>query len=270
VSRRSWSLLSLAASLALGVPTGAASIDDPPSARTVIARVRAYVDGYLTRLSALVAEETADQRVLPLDAHNRWRADFAVVRSDDGAWLGLRDVFEHAGRPLAARGELTSRLFSGEREGIGVSARRIADASARINSGGRVRNFSTPMFGLALAASERHDYVRIRAQRTALGWKVRVQERERPTLVREEDGRPVFSTAEYNVDPATGAILAYDASVGRRSPIRLACRFARHEALDLLLPQRLEETFLEGTHAFIGVHTYTNWRKFEVASRIVP
>jgi hypothetical protein len=38
----------------------------------------------------------------------------------------------------------------------------------------------------------------------------------------------------------------------------------------MLVPTRLEETFSEPTHTFTGLHTYTNWRRFEVSSRIVP
>ena len=99
---------------------------------------------------------------------------------------------------------------------------------------------------------------------------MRVEERERPTLVRGVDGRPVYSTAIFEVDPLSGAILAYDVTVGREDALTLSCRFARHEAFDLYLPARLEERFTDAGRALFGVSTYTNWRKFEVASRIVP
>ena len=150
------------------MPTGAASVAAEPNARTVIARVRAYVDGYLLALSAFVAEEATEQRITITwgrDATTAWRADFAVVRSDDGGWLGLRDMFDHNGRPVAARGELTSRLFSGDRTGIGVSARRIADASAQRNLGQRYRNLNTPVLGLELLGVDRRSFVRTRASR---------------------------------------------------------------------------------------------------------
>jgi hypothetical protein len=254
-----------------------------PRASEVIDRATAYVEHYLPQLQSMVGEEHTEQRIVQrpqeTSAHNAtservtrrvWRADFAVVRSADGHWLALRDIFEIDGRPLARRGGLTDRLFGPDRLDL-ASARRIADESAAMNLGSRVRTFNTPIAGLELLAGDRRDSVRVKAKALDAQsvWQVDVEEVRRPSLVRDVEGAPVFSRARYRVDGLSGTVLEYEMRVGRRAAVQLICTFANDPGSSVHLPSELEESFDDEQGRFVGRSVYVNWRRFGVTVRVV-
>jgi len=279
--------------IALAIEATAASLDARPSGKDVIARARAYVDGYRPALATLVAEEHYSQR------SRGWTrslvSDFALVRADDGMWVGFRDVWQVDGRELPERRARAERLFGAGRLNW-TSARRIIEESARLNLGEGVRDVNTPIVALELLSGSRSWCCRTRARRqaddkarsgTAPGqtdptagdselWAVEVEEKVPPTLVRTPERRPIYARARFLVEGDTGVIRSTEFRVGRPDSLNvtLVVTFARHAELGQWLPAEMTETGgpwpgkASGT-TLEGRAVYTRWRRFEASSRIL-
>ena len=243
-----------------------------PSSREVVERARRYVASYRPRLAELVAEEQYTQTAVG-EASRRLVADFAVVRADDGMWVGFRDVWQVDGKELSAHERRAEQLLGGDRLDW-ASARRIIEESARHNVPVRSRDFNTPVAALELLDEGRKTCCRVKASPVSgrRTWRLRVEERQRPTLVRRPDGKPVFSSAEFVVEPDTGAIVASTLRVGNEHPVTLSVTFRFDETLTTWVPAELHERFeIEDTgHMAEGHAGYTRWRRFQTSSRILP
>lgn len=234
-----------------------------------------YVDAYRPQLAELVAEETYTQH--DGDAATRELvSDFAIVRADDGMWVGFRDVWKVDGRELPDRRDRAERLFGAGRLNW-TTAGHIVRESARYNVSERLRDFNTPIAALELLGSSRAWCCRIRARPPARDaatdarspWTVEVEERERPTLIRSPDGGPEFARLRATVDPESGTVYSYDIRVGRRNPVTLAVVFAESRDLGMWLPAEMTESFRTTSGVAVGRARYRDWRRFQASARIV-
>jgi len=248
-----------------------------PSAKDVIARARAYVDSYRVALSTLVAEERYTQRAP--GSTRTLVSDFAVVRADDGMWVGFRDVWEVDGRELPDRQARAERLFGAGRLDW-TSARRIIEESARFNLGPLGRDVNTPIVALELVSSARSRCCRARARRApgadgAGLWVIDLEEKTTPTLIRTVEGRPVYARAQYLVEPDTGVIRRTELRIGKPETVRITLRvdFARDEALGQWLPDDMTEAVgtpdARSESLIEGRARYVRWRRFQATSRIL-
>jgi hypothetical protein len=111
------------------------------------------------------------------------------------------------------------------------------------------------------------------------------QERERPTLIRNNMGAPIYSKGELLVEPETGRIWQSTLDVAVEAiRVQLTTEYAFDERLGLLLPTLFRERYEQG-HAdanrksqsrssppsyelIVAEGRYSNFRRFEVLSRI--
>jgi hypothetical protein len=244
------------------------------SNKEVVARVRAYVQDYRPKLAQLVAQEDYEQRVHGVVPEARTLvSELAVVRADDGTWVGFRDVWNVDGEELQDRQQRVEHLLGSGRLDW-TSAQQIIEESARFNITRRLRTFNTPIVALDLLDPSRSYCCRIdaRAARSgeeASGWLVDVRETTRPTLVRGPGGAPAFSRAQFNVDPETGAVTRLQLEVDKRAPVKITVTFARDESLGLWLPDEMLESFEIDNDIVTGRARYTRWRRFETSTRIL-
>jgi hypothetical protein len=251
-----------------------------PSAKDVVARVRRYIEAYRPALSTLVAEERYVQQSAGVETRTLL-SDFAVVRADDGMWVGFRDVWSIDGRELPDRQARADRLFGPGRPDW-ASARRIIEESARFNLGNERRDLNTPIVALELLSETRSWCCKVRGRLAPAAegdglWVVEVEERVAPTLVRTPERRPVFARARYLVEPCTGAIRRSELRVGRPDTISvtLIVTFSWDATFDRWLPDEMTETVGERPNqggrgrAIDGHAHYTRWRRFQATSRIL-
>jgi hypothetical protein len=102
-------------------------------------------------------------------------------------------------------------------------------------------------------------------------WELEFLERRRPTIIRQTDGRPVFSRGRMWIEAATGAVLRTSLTV-KMNPIgtyTLTTRFERVAAMDFVLPVRLDELYVTPDQVVTGRATYTNYRRFQTGARLV-
>jgi hypothetical protein len=265
-----------AGGLALVLATGDAATArlEKLSSREVVTRVRRYVADYRPRLAELVAEEEYTQRQSgAVPATRTLVSDFAVVRGDDGMWVGFRDVWKVDGQELPDRRARAERLFGAGRLDW-ITARQIIEESARFNLGRRVRDFNTPVAALDLVAESRAWCCRVKATRQPAGsgpegWTLEVTETDRPTLVRTADGRPAYAKARFEVDGGTGAIRGFTFRVGRPDEVTIAVAFRFDPAFDMWLPEEMSDSFKGADSADGGRARYTRWRRFQATARIV-
>ncbi|MCC7124070.1 MAG: hypothetical protein IT178_04425 [Acidobacteria bacterium] len=108
-----------------------------------------------------------------------------------------------------------------------------------------------------------------RAGRPAV--RMRFNERLPGAIVQSNSREAVRTEVDAWIDLERGAVL--DATVdtfegdSTQVVVRVRVRFSRSAAVDLLVPQRMDEAFQpEGR----GSATYSNYRRFSTAGRIVP
>ena len=245
--------------------------------RAVLARAGAHVARYARLLPHLVAEETTVQRLRPKRGHadgprtRRLVADFGWVRLDGlDEPLGLREVHSVDWEPVTPVA-LAHRL----REGRGASpdeARALLNAAARFNLAPGSRNCNIPTFVFFFLLPEwqpRFDWKR-ESPRAAEVWEISFRERERPTVIRTESRKPVFSRGRVWIERDTGRVVRTRLDVRfDRNTYRLETRFAPVEPLGLTLPAEMTETFGADTFVVEGRATYDNYRRFTTDVRVI-
>ena len=109
-----------------------------------------------------------------------------------------------------------------------------------------------------------------RTEANAAVWELEFRERDKPTLIRQSDGQPVFSRGRVWVEAATGAILRTEL-VLKLDPVvyTLTTRFERVAAMDLILPVALDERYASPEEIVTGRATYTNYRRFQTGARLI-
>ena len=288
--------------LAAAMPAQRAiTVGGEPPVESVVADAARYVQEYEQALTYLVADEQYRQQIrgqVPLiKAMPRTRAMkseiFFMFAPDNRDWMAIRDVAEVDGRPIDGRPDLKTALQL-------LPASQVAGAfksyNSRYNLGRISRNFNEPTLSL-LVLDDRHRprfrFERKRAERAgdALLVTLGFTEQAEPTLIRDLNLHPVFSTGELVVEAGTGRI--------RRAVLRVTIgavnmefttQYARNAGLDLWVPASFRERYEEGVLGMqaqstpaarrqnLGTQpqyeeilcdaTYTNYRRFEVLARI--
>jgi hypothetical protein len=251
-----------------------------PSQKTVMARAGAFVARYTEELPRLVATETLVQELTAGrdDAvevsRRRSVAEFAWVTLPDVVDpIGFRDVIEVDGQAVGPGRKRLVELLHGSQQANWAQARAILQESARHNLSPGSRNFNLPtvaMFFLLPELQGRFSWKR-RTETSAPVWELEFRERRRPTLIRQTDGRPVFSRGRVWIEAATGAVLRTNLTL-KMDPIggyTLTTRFQRVAAMDLVLPFRLDELYATPDQVVTGSATYTNYRRFQTGARLI-
>jgi hypothetical protein len=266
------------------------------SAQKAIAeRAADYVAGYQRELAAIVADEEYVQdirRQVPQDpGAPRFRSTtgevFFIFTAPSRGWMAIRDVRTVDGAPVPERTDVRAILATLPVTQVGEQMRSY---NARYNIGRITRNINEPTLALLSLDEAHRSRFRFDTKKRedvdghALIW-LAFQEKERPTLIRSLQGRPVFMKGELLVEMANGRIWEsrLTATVEGTS-VELVTTYRFDERLGLMLPIVFRELYEQGKGAakarmqepgtsleseqIACEAKYSNFRRFEVFSRI--
>jgi hypothetical protein len=258
---------------------------NPPSSReaelqVTMARVVDYVDAYERQYSGLVAEEEYRQTARGKKA--RLRSDYLLVRPERSTnWISFRDVFEVDGVVVRDRDDRLRRLFLEPGVDTSVRLQAIRDESARYNVGLVERNINVPLFLLQFLHPENRPRSRFKlgGRRQMEGVdtvRLEFEERVRPTLISDTQGRDVVAKGWFQVDEITGAIVETVLKTGESgSSGEIRVSFRHDPALGMWVPAEMSETYQAYTQRAMsgapraetiveGTATYSKYRRFQV------
>lgn len=259
-------------------------------ATDLLARAAAYVDAFVGRFSNVVLEESLTQthttapstlggrysRVLTpgTTTKRQLRSEFLLVRPPSTVfWLSFRDVVEVDGRVVGDRQHRLEQLFlRSPRSGL-AEAQRIATEGTRHFLGTRTRTTTSPVFALAFLQPHYHSRFRYRLEppRGTAETPFRVLTAEEvhvPTLLRTETGDNLPLRGRYDVDPATGTVLASEVAVRTMGEsVVLRTRFAFDERTQTYVPTEMtEEHLMRSGERVFTVARYGRVRAFSVTT----
>ena len=195
-------------------------------------------------------------------------------------WLGFRRVVDVNGKTVRDPGPPLAQLLSGgfdDRD----QARLLLEQSASQNLGAP-RTTNLPNLPLELLhPRHRHRFAvrydgreKIRGIETA---RLVLNERSSPTIIQRPEGGDMNSMVSAWVDETTGRLLRAEVktSDARIGVLQFAnviwVDFKEDANLGLLVPAEMRETFYAGKFTDgTGVAKYSNYRKFQTTTRIVP
>ena len=257
-------------------------------------RAAEYVAEYQRDLIAIVADEAYVQDVrsqipavpgAPLSRSTTGEVFFIFTAHPRG-WMAIRDVQTVDGVAASERTNVREILRTLPVTQVGEQMRSY---NARYNIGRITRNINEPTLAL-LSLDEAHrsrfhfaTKKREDADGHALIW-LAFQERERPTLIRSVEGRPVFMKGELLVEMANGRIWQSRLTATVEGvKVELATEYRFDQRLGLMLPIVFRELYERGKPAaqarmqtpgappyeqIACEAKYSNFRRFEVLSRI--
>ena len=251
-----------------------------PSQNAVLARAGAFVARYTDELPRLVATETLSQvltthpdKPTGLSITRLLVAEFAwVALPGEAEAIGFRDVIEVDGQPAGPERKRLVELLHGSGDASWKQARAILQEGARHNLAEGSRNFNLPTVAVFFLHPERQARFswKRRSQASAPVWELEFRERDRSTLIRQGDGRPVFSRGRVWIEAATGAVLRTELELKfDQIAYMLTTRFERVAAMDLVLPTSLDERYTTHEEVVTGSATYTNYRRFQTGARLI-
>lgn len=265
------------------------------SAQKAIAqRAADYVASYQRELIAIVADEAYVQDIrsqIPEDPgapRSRSTAGevFFIFTAPSRGWMAIRDVQTVDGAPAPERTDVRAILATLPPREVGE---RMRSYNARYNIGRIVRTINEPTLALLSLDEGHRSRFRFETKNReevdghALIW-LAFEEKERPTLIRSLQGRPVFMKGELLVEIANGRIWEsrLTATV-EGTAVELVTKYRFDQRLGLMLPIVFRELYEQGKAArtrgkttdtsaeyeqIACEATYSNFRRFEVLSRI--
>jgi hypothetical protein len=256
-----------------------AGAQEKVSLESVLERFRGYLGTYYQAYAATVAIEHYTQRAyLELVT---LESEFAMVRVPGREeWLGFRDVMRRNGKQVAAQSGRLAELFAHPTERSFDTALTIGRESARFNIGGARRTVNNPAVVLEVLAPRHHDRFRFSRNGEERVGDIRalivgVVEHARPTIVQSSIGNDEPMDGRLWIDPDKGTLLRasirFVISNYPRESLHLDVTFKHEPKLEMWVPARMRESHETGiTEPQTGDATYSEYRQFEVKSRIVP
>lgn len=261
-----------------------------PSLREVMGRVADYAAACGEALSEVIADEDFAQELVLRDGtvveRRRLESEIAFVALDDSReWLAFRSVLRVDGTPVGDASRRLERLFRDTPRSALAQARAISAESARYNLGPVQRNFNVPTTVLQFVLARHQDRFRFRKaseERVAgeLVWVVDFREQDRSTFVRTPEGRAAPSQGRLWIVPEAGRIVRSRLIVEADVRAEIEVDWSLDRRLTLWVPAEMRESYRgsrpsseQARNGAIedvrGVATYSNYRRFEVDSRII-
>jgi len=286
----------LAASSSSDAAGEADTSSSPRAARAGLQQLAAsYVDEYQRQLTAIVADETYVQEIRAQDPPEEGAPRSRTLRGEvfflfaaaEREWMAIRDVHEVNGAAVTGTTDVRTTLSTLPAAQV---AGRMKSYNARYNIGRITRNINEPTLALlVLDASHRSRFKFKDDKPRQVGDRRLVplafKERERPTLIRNNAGAPIYTTGELLVEPETGRIWQSTLNVSVDAiTVQLTTDYAFEARLGLLLPVVFRERYEQGRatsarksgdrsraidhEVVVAEGRYSNFRRFEVVSRI--
>ena len=212
-----------------GGKTGLVPADAGPSAKDpeflrAFGRLTDYIDAYVERSSALVAEEDFQQAFKSSKVH--LVSDVLMVKPERSLeWVSFRDVFEVDGFAVREREDRLKRLFLDARPAADAQLEAIKTESARFNIGPVERNINVPYFPLKFLSTANRGRFRYRLNGTpSVGqvktWRIEFEEVVRPTIIVDRANQDVPTHGWFLIEQGQAPL----SSRGSRSTIRSSLR----------------------------------------------
>ena len=207
--RRAAAVLSLATALMFAWPRATASQARLPP---IVQRASAYVGGFISSFSNVVAEERYVQRTETPRQMRELLSDYLFVKPPgQNEWFEFRDVVSIDGKPVQGREERMIDLFLKPPDNLGRRIQDVVVASARYNLED-IGTLDKPLIALSFLQPvyvERFAYT-VGRMEPDLGPGVRVvqfREIARPTLLRANANRDFPTHGFYWVDEDSGRVV---------------------------------------------------------------
>jgi hypothetical protein len=259
---------------------------------TVLSTAMRYAMSYEQRFALLAAEETSVQEIQrppnPGDNLSRnnpgggmraggainiqtIKSDYLLVQlgGDGEGFMPFRDAYEAKGRKLRERDDRLLKLFTGNDKQRFEKAVKYSEDAAKHNLGNVARTINIPLLAMMFLhprVNERFEFtdggeetINGRILRKAL-----YREVARPTLIKTTRGRDLALTGQLWIDPFTGTVVKTELNAA--DPIvrcQVTVTFRRDEALDLWVPEKMEEYYkaYSAVDDILATATYTNFRR---------
>ena len=271
-----------------GLTTPGVAYITEPSLGAVLKRAAAYVAEFSKKVSGLVAEETYEQDAAG-NQHRVLKSDFLLVQLPGWAHPAeFRDVFEVDGQPVRDREERLTQLFlTPSKSRSQVEA--IVRESARYNIGNIARTMNTPMLPLEfLAAGVQKGFefrrttdskpLRVSKPENPGGpfavpenaWVIEYRETEKETVIRNQQGRNIYSYGRFWIDPRSGRVLMSELRAdGGGVNVVVDVSYRSDDAAGVAVPVEMRESYdpiQTGANGpgVRGVATYGHFRQFRV------
>ena len=280
--------------ISLGVLTPHAQTGNQPGSgfHTVLSSAMRYAMNYEQRFALLAAEEHYVQELQrpPNPGSNLTRSnpgggmqgggainqqiiksDFLLVQlgGDGEGFMPFRDAYEVKGRKLRERDDRLLKLFTSNDKGRFEKAAKFSDDSSKHNLGNVARTINIPLLAMMFL----HPRVNERFEFTDGGEeniggrilrKTLYKEVARPTLIKTSRGRDLALTGMLWIDPFNGTVMKTELNAA--DPIvraQVIVTFRREDALDLWVPEKMEEYYkaYSGLDDILATATYTNVRR---------
>jgi len=292
VRRRILSAAALA--LSFGALTSHAQVGNQPGSgfTTVLSSAMRYAMNYEQRFALLAADELYMQELLrpPNPGSNLSRSNPGggmqgggaisqqVIKSDyllvqlggDGeGFMPFRDSYEAKGRKLRDRDDRLLKLFTKNDKGRFEKAAAFSSDSAKHNLGNVARTINIPLLAMMFLhprVNERFEFTDGGEETTAgrVLRKALYKEVARPTLIKTSRGRDLAMTGIIWIDPFSGTVVKTELNAA--DPVvrtQITVTFRKDEALDLWVPEKMEEYYkaYSAIDDILATATYTNVRK---------
>jgi hypothetical protein len=287
-------LSSTALAIALGLMTLHAQVGNQPGSgfTTVLSSAMRYAMNYEQRFALLAADEHYVQELLrppnPGDNLSRSnpgggmrgggqmnlqniKSDYLLVQlgGDGEGFMPFRDSYEVKGRKLRERNDRLLKLFTSNDKARFEKAAELSRDSAKHNLGNVARTINIPVLAMMFLhprVNERFEFtdggeenINGRILRKAI-----YREVARPTLIKTTRGRDLAMTGIIWIDPFNGSVMKTELNAA--DPIvrsQVIVTFRRDEALDLIVPDKMEEYYkaYSAVDDILATATYTNVRR---------
>jgi hypothetical protein len=199
------------------------------------------------------------------------KSDFLLVQlgGDGEGWMPFRDAYEVKGRKLRERDDRLLKLLTSNHKDRFEKAGQFTTDAAKWNLGNVARTINIPtlaMMFLHPRVNERFEFTD-GGEETMAGRvlrKVLYKEVARPTLIKTTRNRDLALTGVMWIDPFTGTVIKTELNAA--DPVvrcQVVVTFRREEALDLWVPEKMEEYYkaYSGLDDILATATYTNVRR---------
>jgi hypothetical protein len=276
--------------LGASLPPARAAEPPPPPLHDLLDRAGRYVSDLEEQLAVVLGDEAYTQSLfLGRERSARDRRSIAsdvawVPTGDPMVWAFYRDVRAVDGQPVPERAERLQSLFP---TGLTLAAReraqRILQEGARYNLG-RQRNVNSPTVALGFLHPRNQARFEFRIagrddKAGLLAWKVRFNERRRPTLIRTSRGDDVPARGMLWVEPDRGAVVASRLEASPPPglwPVWIDTEYRLDPRLGFWLPAEMQESYgnevrSPGDERVETVARYSAWRRAQVEVQdIIP
>jgi hypothetical protein len=264
------------------------------SLRQVIERAGAYAASYGSELESVVADEDFLQELVSRPAgavlqQRRLQSEIAFVElADTNEWLAFRNVLRVDGTAVRDSADQLERVFRDAPRTALAQARALTAESSRFNLGPVQRNFNVPTTVLQFILPRHQDRFRFRKAgeeriegEREPAWIVEFREQRAGTFVRTPEGRAAPSEGRLWIMPEDGRVVRSHLAVKSEIQAQIDVAWTYEIKLKLWVPSEMRESYRgpwtteagnaakETSFDVRGLATYSNYRRFQVDTRIL-